>query len=66
MTPHRFNQLFGTDTDFSSIAQKQHQDGKLDVKEDETQYTVFVDLPGFQQDNLDIEVTDENMVHIHA
>ena len=36
------------------------------MKEDEKQYTVQVDLPGFQKENFDIEVTDQNMVHIHA
>ena len=67
MMPRRFNSLFDTDNFMPNLKVQRSQMGcELDVKEDDKQYTIVVDLPGFKQENLDIEVTDENMVHIHA
>ena len=41
-------------------------DGTIDVKEDDKTYSVFVDLPGYSKENLNVEVNEANMVHINA
>eukprot|EP00703_Trepomonas_sp_PC1_P000848 JAP95758.1 Heat shock protein Hsp20 [Trepomonas sp. PC1] len=62
MMPHKL-----LDDDFSRLAVNHQQQGyQLDIKENDKQYTVLVDLPGYKKENLNIEVTDDNMVHIHA
>jgi HSP20 family protein len=38
----------------------------VDVIESAQEFTVKVDLPGFTQENLDIEATEDSVVHIHA
>ena len=67
MIPRRLNSLFDSDDFFAPISVQQKQmDGSVDVKEDEKAYSIFVDLPGYSKDNLNVEVTDANMVHINA
>ena len=67
MMPRRYDSLFDSDDFLSNLKVQRQQLGcELDVRENDKQYTVVVDLPGFKQENLNIEVTDENMVHIHA
>ena len=66
MIPRRFNQMFDIDEMMQPIARQMQAGGNLDVKEDEKQFTLQIDLPGYTQEELDVEVTDDNMVHIHA
>ena len=67
MLPHRMGQMLDLDQVFAPLSARQQLCGaSLDVAENETQFTVRLDLPGFKQEELDIEVTDENVVHVHA
>ena len=40
--------------------------GQVDILEDQTSYCITMDLPNFKKENVDIEVTAENVVHINA
>ncbi len=67
MIPRRLNSLFDSDDFFAPISiQHKQMDGTIDVKEDDKTYSVFVDLPGYSKENLNVEVNEANMVHISA
>ncbi len=62
--PRMFSTFLDDDYLADAAAQRQSMVAKTDIHETEKDFVITVDLPGFQKDQLSIEVTSDNMVHL--
>lgn len=64
--PRIFNSLLD-DSFFDTRNQIAQASGaRTDIIENAKDFTIMVDAPGYDKSNFDIEVTDDNYIHVSA
>ena len=62
--PKVFQRLFDADYEQGMRQYQQASLARTDLIENETEYRIRVDVPGFEKNQLDIDVTNDNTISV--